>query len=138
MANEVDAHVRRKLKFTLTGVRHTQVHAEEAIEAAAALGQFLRIHQKRYREVVSVHRPAVAPVIAAVERATGSARRPAHGGQLLFLRAAEGRQQNRADRERKFCPEKTRTLHECRVYRFCTGNAPKRPPGKPAPENMLD
>src|ERR1700747_996107 len=110
MTNEVDPDVRRKLKFVLTGVRHTHVHAEEMIEAAAALCKFLRIHEERDGEVIPGHRPAVASVLAAFECATGRTSRPAHGGQLLFfLRTAKRRRQNCANCERKFCREEAGT-----------------------------
>src|ERR1700704_117243 len=123
MTNEVDPHVRRKLKFVLTGVRHTHVHTEEVIEATSALSKFLRVHEERDGEVTSDHRPAVASVLAAFECATGRTSRPAHGGQLLFfLGVAKRRRQNRTNSERKFCPEEPGTRHKCRVYRFCTGN----------------
>src|ERR1039457_5823693 len=127
MTNEVDAHVRGKLKFVSTRISHAQVRAEEVIEAAAALGQFLGIHEERYREVIAGHGPSVASVVAAFECAPWPASGPANGGQLLsFLLLAKWRQnnrtrQNRSSRERKFCPQESGTRHECKVYLFCAG-----------------
>src|SRR5208337_4690905 len=123
MTNEVDPQIRRKLKFALTSVCHTHIHAEQAIEAAAAFRKFLRIHDERYAQVTPGHRPAVVSVIGAFECATGRSRGPAHGGQLLFLcRVAKRRRQNRANCERKCCPEETGWRHESKVYRFCAGD----------------
>src|ERR1035438_9837277 len=115
MTKEVDSQVSWKLKFVLTGVSHSHVHAEEVIETAAALCQFLRIHEQRDGEVVSGHRPAVASVIAAFERATGRASGPAQGGQLLFFRrVAQRRRQNRAVQNRANRSEERREENKCR------------------------
>ena len=127
MTDEVDPQIRRKLKLVPASVSHAHVQAEELIEALAALCQFLRIHQERDREVRPGHRPEIPSVIAAFECTTGRTSSPAHGGQLLFfLRVARRRRQNRANRQRKCCPEEAGSRHESRVYRFCPGNVTGR------------
>src|SRR5258707_8665748 len=105
MTHEVDPNVRRKFKLTLPGVGRADVSGEKVIEAMAALRQLLRIHKESDGEVVASHRPAIAPVIAALECATGSACSPAYRGQLFFLRMAVNRRQKRRDGERNNGPE---------------------------------
>jgi hypothetical protein len=74
----------------------------------AAFRQFLGVDQESDSEVVAGHRPAVAPVIAALECATGRTCGPAYCGRLFLIRMAASWRQNRDDGEREDCPEQTR------------------------------